>query len=181
MVATDPAPSDQHMDGFDVVVHSNRAACLVLARNVLRDHHLAEDAVQEALLDAWRLASGYDSARCTEQGWLLMLTRRRAIDRVRKEERHGAAHRSASPLTPREAADAPDDHAWLAERARYLREALATLTAEQHEVLVLAYFGGYTQREIAGLVGIPLGTVKTRTAAAMRRLASLLRYCCDPG
>lgn len=159
---------------FTSVVLRHRGACLVLARRVLRDHQMAEDAVQEAFIDAWRQAERYDAERSTELGWLLTLTHRRAVDRVRKEERHGAL---AVPGETDDGVvdDPPEEQVWRAERARSLRGALPGLTPEQYEVLVLAYFGGYTQREIAGLVGIPLGTVKTRTVAAMRRLAVVLR------
>ena len=158
---------------FTRLVGSHRAACLVLARRVLRDPQMAEDAVQEAFLDAWRQPARYDALRSTELGWLLTLTHRRAVDRVRKEERHGAVLPPIAAVAV--AADGPDEQVWRAERARSLRLALRDLTREQCEVLVLAYFGGFTQREIAGHVGIPLGTVKTRTVAAMRRLAPVLR------
>lgn len=168
--------------GFDVVVRRYRAACLALAQRVLRDHHLAEDAVQEAFLDAWRLAATYDAARASQQGWLLTLTHRRAVDRVRREERQAVARLSLEALTGSgETVAPPEDEVWRTERATSLRRALLQLSDDQYEVLVLAYFGGYTQREIAGLVGIPLGTVKTRTLTALRRLAVLLRTSREVG
>jgi RNA polymerase sigma-70 factor (ECF subfamily) len=159
---------------FSALVRRHRPACLLLARRVLRDHQMAEDAVQEAFFDAWRQSARYDAARSTEVGWLMTLTHRRAVDRVRKEERHGAVVPAADACADA-LVDPLEEQVWRAERASCLRRALPGLTSEQYEVLVLAYFGGYTQREIAGLVGIPIGTVKTRTVAAMRRLAVVLR------
>ena len=162
-------------EDFAAVLRRHRSACLVLARRVLRDHQMAEDAVQEAFLDAWRQAARYDAARSTELGWLLTLTHRRAVDRVRKEERHGVVLPPAELTAHEVLADPLEEQVWQTERARRLRRALPRLAQEQYEVLALAYFGGYTQREISMLVGIPLGTVKTRTVAAMRSLAAALR------
>ena len=170
-----PDPSGPAAGEFTRLVGRHRSACLVLARRVLRDPQMAEDAVQEAFLDAWRQPTRYDALRSTELGWLLTLTHRRAVDRVRREERHGAVLPPVAAAADAVLVDAPDEQVWRAERARSLRLALRDLTQEQCEVLVLAYFGGLTQREIAGHVGIPLGTVKTRTVAAMRRLAPVLR------
>jgi RNA polymerase sigma-70 factor (ECF subfamily) len=75
----------------------------------------------------------------------------------------------------------PESEAWAAVRRQHVRKALSALPEPQREVLALAYFGGYTQREIAELVGAPLGTVKTRTLAAMRRLREVLGPLAAPG
>ena len=73
----------------------------------------------------------------------------------------------------------PDEQAWMRLRAERTREALKTLPAEQRELLLLAYYGGYSQSEIAGLTGVPLGTVKSRTLTAMRKLRVLLTGAVD--
>ena len=164
---------------FDALVSQHRPACLAVAVRVLRDRHLAEDAVQEALLDAWRLRGAYDADRGSSQTWLLMLTHRRAVDRVRREQRAGLPVATVELLLPADPADAPGELAWLAQRARALHAALPLLPAPQREIVVLAYFAGHSQSEIAQVVGIPLGTVKSRTTAAMRTLRVLLARTCQ--
>ena len=152
------------------------SSCLAHARSVLRDAGHAEDAVQEAFLDLWRHAERYDSRHGSVRTWLLMLTHRRAVDRVRAEQRRRA---SALP-----ADDRPDEGPPADERALDLvlgeqaRAALADLTYVKREVLVLAYWGGRTQREIAVLTGAPLGTVKTRMHSALTDLSA--RLCTQP-
>ena len=147
-------------------------ACLALARQILVDPHYAEDAVQEAFLHLWRNAAGFDSTRSSTRAWLMLLTRSRAIDRVRYEQR-----RTTSPLDSAAGHDRPDDgpgpdaQAITAALGRQTVLALAVLTAVQHEVVVLAYWGGYSQREISAMTGAPLGTVKTRTRDALIALS----------
>lgn len=165
---------DADVQELTQALQRHRCACLVLARRVLRDRHMAEDAVQEAFLDAWRQADRFDASRSSRLNWLLTLTHRRAVDRVRKEQRHGVVLPPEELRVDEWVIDTTEDQAWGAERARSLRRALQRLSREQHEVLALTYFGGHTQREVPALVGIPLGTVKTRTFAATRRLAVLL-------
>lgn len=152
---------------------SHARSCLCLARSVLVDTHHAEDAVQEAYLDLWRHADRFDASRSTVRAWLLMLTHRKAVDRVRMEQR-----RSTTPLHAEH--DRPDDGPGPAMQAvaRLLaeeaREAVAALEPVKREALVLAYWGGYTQREIAVLTDTPLGTVKSRMHTALRDLPRLL-------
>ncbi len=152
-------------------------ACLAHARSVLRDVGHAEDAVQEAFLDLWRHAGRYDARHGSVRTWLLMLTHRRAVDRVRAEQRRRATALGADD-------DRPDDSPPTDERALDLvlgeqaRAALADLTHVKREALVLAYWGGRTQREIAVLTGAPLGTVKTRMHSALTELSA--RFCAQP-
>jgi len=154
---------------LDELYSRHGGACLALARNILVDVHYAEDTVQEVFLHLWRNASDFNGSRSSARTWLMMLTHRRAVDRVRYEQR-----RPASALG--ETDDHPDDRpgpevqaitALLGERAV---SALALLTANKREALVLAYWGGYTQREIAVMTNTPLGTVKTRTRNALIQL-----------
>lgn len=145
--------------------------CWALARRIVADDGLAQDVVQEVFLTLWRDASRFDSARGGFSSWLLSMTHHKAVDCVRREEnlrkRHTAAEivQSAEPPAP-----APHDEVWTMVQGAQVRAALETLPDAQREALVLAYFGGYTQREIAGLTATPLGTVKTRMMAGMRRL-----------
>jgi RNA polymerase sigma factor (sigma-70 family) len=151
-------------------------AAYSLALRILTDQSLAEDVVRELFLWLWREARRFDPARGTVATYLLSTTHHRAVDVVRREEnlrrRHGPEEVLA--LAP----DQPsglDDEVEVAERRNQIRAALAELPEPQREALMLAYVGGYTQREIASLVGVPLGTVKTRMAAGMRRLKDELR------
>lgn len=147
-------------------------ACLALARQILVDSHYAEDAVQEAFLHLWRNAATFDSTRSSPRAWLILLTRSRAIDRVRYEQR-----RTTLTLDSTAGHDRPDDtpgpdaQAITAALGRETVAALAVLTAVQREAVVLAYWGGYTQREISAMTGTPLGTVKTRTRDALTALS----------
>lgn len=148
-------------------------ACLALARSILRDRDYAEDAVQEAYLDVWRHAARFDSRRSSVRSWLLLVTRSKAIDRVRHEDRR----RAAALPEGHDCADerrGPEAHAVVAVLATEIRAVLSGLPAAKREALVLAYWGGYTQREIAGLTGAPLGTVKSRMLHAMLDLRSAL-------
>jgi RNA polymerase sigma factor (sigma-70 family) len=148
-----------------------------LARRICVDEQLAEDVVQEAFLVVWRDPAKFDPARGQVSSWLLTLVHHRAVDAVRRE-----ATRRKRTVAP--SADGDDwgippgpgaDQAALgAVVAGKVRDALAELPAEQREALALAYFGGYTQREVASLVGVPLGTVKSRMFAGSQKLRALL-------
>jgi RNA polymerase sigma-70 factor (ECF subfamily) len=138
-----------------------------LAFRILRDDALAQDAVQEAFLGVWRAADRFTAERAKPSTWLLTLVHRRAVDLVRREER-----RRTEPLSPEaepaglEAADEAD----LAARRQTIREALRQLPPEQREAIELAYYGGYTQSELAERLGQPLGTIKSRMFTGLSRL-----------
>ncbi|MBK5308163.1 MAG: sigma-70 family RNA polymerase sigma factor [Frankiaceae bacterium] len=146
-------------------------ACYGLARRILTDEHLAADVVQEVFLTVWRDASTFDASRGGFSSWLLSMTHHKAVDAVRREENH-RKRRSAAELLEERPADTPqvDDEVWSTIRGERVRAAMQLLPDAQREALVLAYFGGYTQREIAGITDTPLGTVKTRMLMGMRRL-----------
>jgi RNA polymerase sigma-70 factor (ECF subfamily) len=145
--------------------------CYSLARRILGNDQLAQEVVQEVFLTLWRDAGRFDPARGGFSSWLLSMTHHKAVDSVRKEENLRKRRTTADVLEDREV-DGPkvQDEVWSTLRRERVREALATLPVPQREALVLAYFGGYTQREIAGLTNTPLGTVKTRMLAGMHRL-----------
>ena len=147
------------------------SACYGLARRILSDEQLAQDVVQEVFLTVWRDAHRFDGSRGGFSSWLLSMTHHKAVDAVRREENH-RKRRSSAELLEERPAEHPqvDDEVWYGIRRERVRTALQTLPEPQREALVLAYFGGYTQREIAGLTDTPLGTVKTRMLMGMRRL-----------
>jgi RNA polymerase sigma factor (sigma-70 family) len=145
-------------------------ACYRLARRILGDAQLAEDVVQQVFLALWQ-GTGYDPRRGAVSTWLLTMTHHKAVDSVRREGNRRRRTASDQALLERAAVGpGPDDEVWSKWRAERTREALRTLPSEQREVLLLAYYGGYTQREIADMTGLPLGTVKSRTLGAMRRM-----------
>jgi RNA polymerase sigma factor (sigma-70 family) len=144
-----------------------------LALRVLRDERHAEDAVQEAFLQVWRSAATFRAERAKASTWILTLVHRRAVDLVRREER-----RQADPLTDDSVAGiAPDDTdeaAWLRFERERMQAALKQLPDMQREALELAYYGGFSQSELAERLGVPLGTIKSRMFAGLARLRELL-------
>ncbi len=155
-------------------------ACHGLARRVLADDQFAQDCVQEVFLALWRDAGRFDASRGGFSSWLLSMTHHKAVDAVRREETLRKRRTTADTLELHES-DAPDveDAVWSSLRSARVRDALVGLPDVQREALSLAYFGGYTQREIAGLTGTPLGTVKTRMLSGMRRLRGVLEGLAD--
>ena len=147
-----------------------------LALRVLRDEKLAEDAVQEGFLAAWRAADRFMPERAKASTWLLTLVHRRAVDLVRREDR-----RRAEPLP--ETAEVPgegsaDEEAWLRFERERVQAALRQLPDQQREALELAYYGGFTQSELAERLGQPVGTIKSRMFTGLARLRELLA---EPG
>jgi RNA polymerase sigma factor (sigma-70 family) len=141
-----------------------------LALRVLRDEKLAEDAVQEGFLAAWRNADRFMPERAKASTWLLTFVHRRAVDLVRREER-----RRVEPLTEAsEASDSAADDAWLRFERERVQAALRQLPDQQREALELAYYGGFTQSELAERLGQPVGTIKSRMFAGLTRLRELL-------
>lgn len=148
-----------------------------LARRICADEGLAEDVVQEVFLAFWRDPSRFDPARGRFGTWLLTLVHHKSVDAVRRESTirrrtvpadDDGAEWSAPP------GPGADEAAIGSLVAGQVRDALTRLPAEQRRVLALAYYGGYTQREVAALTGVPLGTVKSRMFTGVARLRSLL-------
>jgi RNA polymerase sigma factor (sigma-70 family) len=151
------------------------AACYGLARRILVDDQFAQDVVQEVFLTVWRDAARFDPVRGGFSSWLMSMTHHKAVDCVRREENLRKRRTTADVLEDRPT-ESPgvEDAVWSTLRRERVREVLQRLPEAQREALALAYFGGFTQREIAGLTGTPLGTVKTRMLAGMRRMKESL-------
>lgn len=143
-----------------------------LALRVLRDRSLAEDAVQEAFLIAWRTADTFMPERARASTWLLTLVHRRAVDLVRREQR-----RRAEPIEVAgepAAEGAADEAVWLRYERERVQAALRQLPDQQREALELAYYGGFSQSELAERLGQPVGTIKSRMFSGLARLRDLL-------
>ena len=146
-----------------------------LALRVIGDSALAEDAVQETFLTAWRSASTFVPERGKASTWILTLAHRRAVDVVRREQRRrtDSLERASEPATEGAAEDA-----WLRLQRERVQSALRQLPDAQREALELAYYGGFSQSELAERLGQPLGTIKSRMFAGLSRMRELLG---DPG
>jgi RNA polymerase sigma-70 factor (ECF subfamily) len=147
---------------FAELYDRTRRRTYTMILSVLHAPDHAAEVMQELYVAAWSGANRYDSTRGTVQAWLVMMARRRAIDRTRSVQRELTRdHRYAG--TP----SIPDsDEVWDRVdsdlRAVWVRQSLSALRSGQRDALAMAYFGGYTQSQIAGLLELPLGTVKTR-------------------
>ena len=146
-----------------------------LVLRILHSRDEAEDVLQELFLQVWKRASDFDEARGRPFTWLVTLARSRAIDRLRSlNARERTATEAARAVGPDQWSDASDD-AIRSEESKVVRRALAELPEEQRQALMLAYFEGLTQTEIATRLNTPLGTVKTRMRSGMLKLRELLR------
>lgn len=139
------------------------------ALRTLRDPAHAEEVAQEVLLEVWRGAGGYRADRGTVMAWVSTIAHRRAVDRVRSVQAAADRETRVASLGPtvRESVAEQVERGLDVER---VRAALAGLSGAQRESLVLAYYGGYSQREIAQILRVPLGTVKTRMRDGLIRL-----------
>lgn len=146
-----------------------------LSRRILHDPSDAEETLQEVFVQVWKQAARYDSRRSSVSTWLVLITRSRSIDRLRSRQ---VKDRTLDSLqqekSPTHTSHEGTSNVLLTERRKRLRAELAVLPAEQRRVLELAFFQGLTQSEISDSTGIPLGTVKTRTLLAMKKLRAAL-------
>ncbi|MGD9753332.1 MAG: sigma-70 family RNA polymerase sigma factor [Acidimicrobiia bacterium] len=143
------------------------------ALRVLRDPQLAEDVTQEAFVELWTTAHRFDQARSSVLAWAVTIVRRRAIDRVRREQsqRDRAAQLGARRA---ELAPATDDFVVATMEAQRVNRALLALPPDQREVVQLAFLDGHSHTAIADRLHLPLGTVKSRVRGALHRLAGAL-------
>jgi len=144
-----------------------------LILRILHDREEAEDVLQEAFLQVWRRAGDFDEARGRAFTWLVTIARSRALDRLRSAGSRTRLAEEAAQAPRDEVGDAALD-ALKSEQGTIVRNALAELPEEQRRTLLLAYFEGLTQTEIAARLGDPLGTVKTRMRSGLIKLRELL-------
>jgi len=152
------------------------AAVLAVAKRILGSLAEAEEVLQEVFLHVWNHAGRYDAARSSVSTWLILIARSRAIDRLRTRKVVERTHETSAQGNPVEHASPEGlENVFLQERRERVRGEMAKLPEEQRQVLEMAFYEGLSQSEIAAKAGLPLGTVKTRTLLAMKKLRSALR------
>jgi RNA polymerase sigma-70 factor, ECF subfamily len=148
---------------------------LGLAKRILNTTSDAEEVLQEVFLHVWNQAARYDSGRSSVSTWLVLITRSRAIDRLRSRRVVERTHDAAGQEVPLDTSPEGADNVFMHERRERVQRELSNLPAEQRAVLEMAFYEGLTQTEIASRADLPLGTVKTRTLLAMKKLRNALR------
>jgi RNA polymerase sigma-70 factor (ECF subfamily) len=159
---------------FEQLYDRMAASVFGLVRRVLRDAAQSEEVTQEVFLEVWRAAAAYDASRGTAATWVLTIAHRRAVDRVRSSQAASDRERRAAVRD----VDRPFDEVSEAVQVRSerddVRAALSSLTDLQRQAVQLAFYGGYTHTEVSELLGVPLGTVKTRIRDGLIRLRDTL-------
>jgi RNA polymerase sigma-70 factor (ECF subfamily) len=161
-------------DAYTEVFNRTSGPILGLVRRVLRDPAQSEEVAQEVLVTVWRTAARFDPARGSAMAWIMTMAHRRAVDRVRSEQ---SATDRVQRLGAREVQPAFDEVAETVEirlEREAVRRCLSSLTDLQRESINLAYYGGNSYREVAELLDVPLGTVKTRMRDGLIRLRDCL-------
>jgi RNA polymerase sigma-70 factor, ECF subfamily len=153
---------------FDLLYRQLAGPVYRTALSVLRNPAQAEEVAQEVLLEVWRTAGRFDPAKGTAQAWVLTMTRRRAIDRVRSVVADAARDRHGSRIQASwdQVSEAVQE---ILDRER-LTYSLGQLTAAQRQVIMLAFYGGHTYTEVATILGIAVGTVKSRIRTGLTRM-----------
>ena len=141
-----------------------------LVTKVVRDPAQAEEVTQEVFVELWRTSPRFDPARGTARSWIMTCAHRRAVDRVRSAERAARRDDLAGRRDQGRPYDEVVEQVETSLQREHVRRSLDVLTDLQREAVVLAYYGGYTHREIAELLGVPSGTVKTRLRDGLLRL-----------
>jgi RNA polymerase sigma-70 factor, ECF subfamily len=155
-----------------------------VAVRILRDHEQAAELLQEVYLEVWRKIARYDVGRGTPIAWFIILTRSRAIDRLRARSSRIPVSESLEGSQAAQVADqrpGPFESQADQELRKLVDDALNTLPSAQQQAIELAYYEGLTHMEIAARLNQPLGTVKTRIKLGLSKLREILRQCWDQG
>ena len=159
-------------EAFAVFYDRHGGVAYSLAYRIVGEKAAAEDVTQEAFISIWRSGARFDRARGSVRSWMLSIVRNRAIDTLRS--RAGKAPKLTfdddALLEQRPAEELTEEEAIKHETAGEIRDALGTLPGEQSKVIELAYFGGFSQSEIARMLGVPLGTVKGRMRLGLEKI-----------
>ena len=156
-------------EAFAAFYDRHSATAFGLLKKMLREPSDAEDVLQETFLQVWRQAGRYDSERSSPLGWLVMMARSRAMDRLRRHSITTTSELPEQPVLPDAEAAAAFQECQFA-----VAGALAQLPAEQQIAIQIAFFGGLSYEQAADHLGIPVGTAKTRIRLGMMKLRKLL-------
>jgi RNA polymerase sigma-70 factor (ECF subfamily) len=167
---------DRQPAALDALYDRHASTLLALGRRILGSLADAEEVLQEVFLHVWNNAGRYDTSRSSVSTWLILITRSRAIDRLRTRKVVERTHETSVQENPVEHASPEGvETVFIHERRERVRSELIKLPDEQRQVLEMAFYEGLSQSEIAAKADLPLGTVKTRTLLAMKKLRSALR------
>jgi RNA polymerase sigma-70 factor (ECF subfamily) len=155
---------------FAVLYDRHARAAYSLAYRMMGEKQAAEDLVQDALLKVWRGAGSYRTERGSVRTWILSIVHNRGIDQLRSLASRRRTQDKVEASAPASQPSEAFAEAWRNTRREQVRKALGTLPPEQLKILELAYFSGYTHAEIAGLLGLPLGTVKGRMRLGLKKI-----------
>jgi RNA polymerase sigma-70 factor, ECF subfamily len=159
-------------EAFEAVYDHVSGPVFGLVRSVVRDVAQAEEVTQEVLLDVWRTAGRFDPTRGSAIAWVMTMAHRRAVDRVRSAR--AAAEREERAATLAASSGDVAEEAFARLEREQVRRCLDSLTRLQREAVTLAYYGGYTYQQVGVLLGVALGTVKTRMRDGLIRLRDCL-------
>ena len=155
---------------FAALYDRHSRAAYSLAYRMMGERQAAEDLVQEAFLKVWRATGSYRVERASVRTWILSILNNRGIDELRSS---ASRRRTQDKVEAQTSTSQPSEaftQTWRNSQRAQVREALRGLPPEQLKVLELAYFSGYTHKEIAELLGVPLGTVKGRMRLGLQKI-----------
>lgn len=167
--------ANQDQQALAALYDATRRLIYGLISRIVSDPAAAEEVLIDVYLQAWRQADRYDRERGAPLAWLTTIARSRALDRVRSSSQEQRRSQPLEAASQQVATESAEEAALAGEVRGHVQRALATLSREQREVIELAYYGGFSHREIALELGQPLGTVKTRTRLGMIKLREMLR------
>jgi RNA polymerase sigma-70 factor (ECF subfamily) len=168
--------ADRRPEALGALYDRYSPVLLGLAKRILGSAADAEELLQEVFLHVWNQAGKYDAGRSSVSTWLTLVTRSRAIDRLRTRKVVERTHESSALADPRDHASPEGvETVFIRERRERVQREMESLPPEQRQVLEMAFYEGLSQTEIAAKAGLPLGTVKTRTLLAMKKLRAALR------
>jgi RNA polymerase sigma-70 factor, ECF subfamily len=168
--------ADRQPEALETLYGRYAPTLLALGKRILGSVSDAEEILQEVFLHVWNNATRYDAGRSSVSTWLILIARSRAIDRLRTRKVVERTHETALQENPVEHASPEGAEAvFVHERRERVRSEMDKLPPEQRQVLELAFYEGLSQSEIAAKADLPLGTVKTRTLLAMKKLRGALR------